>query len=156
MHGLQRPPPVAPGYGGGDQKRGADAEVIAVDTNILVRVLTRDEPTQAARAIAILKANRIFIPITVLLETEWVLRYTYGFERTAIFEGLRKLTQLPQVMFSDPDQVASALDLYEKGIDFADALHVADSRGVNSFVTFDQALCKKAKKLNLPVNVSPP
>ena len=61
----------------------------AVDTNVLVRFLTRDDQQQAARARKVMEQG-VFIPKTVLLETEWVLRYTYEFDRTAVAEALEK------------------------------------------------------------------
>jgi predicted nucleic-acid-binding protein len=51
--------------------------MIAVDTNLLVRILTNDDPIQARRTVKILKSDEIFIPKMVLLETEWVLRHAY-------------------------------------------------------------------------------
>jgi len=53
--------------------------MIAVDTNVLVRFLVRDDAKQAARAAALIQANEIWVCKTVLLETEWVLRSLYGF-----------------------------------------------------------------------------
>ncbi len=53
--------------------------VTGVDTNIIVRLLTHDDPVQSAKADALFKKDHLFIPDTVLLETEWVLRYAYGF-----------------------------------------------------------------------------
>ena len=64
--------------------------MIAVDTNLLVRILTNDDPIQARRAVKILKNDDIFIPKTVLLETEWVLRHGYGIGRSDIIIGFQK------------------------------------------------------------------
>ena len=61
--------------------------MIAVDTNLLVRILTNDDPIQARRALKILKNDEIFIPKTVLLETEWVLRHAYEIGRSNIIIG---------------------------------------------------------------------
>ena len=55
--------------------------MLAVDTNVLVRFLARDDTGQTARADHLLRVNRIWIPKTVLLETEWVLRNSYAFDR---------------------------------------------------------------------------
>ena len=65
-------------------KKGAEVEnVTGVDTNIIVRLLTHDDPGQAAKADAAIQKDHLFISDTVLLETEWVLRYAYGFSPTA-------------------------------------------------------------------------
>jgi len=53
--------------------------MIAVDTNVVVRFLVRDDPKQAARAAELIRDNQIWISKTVLLETEWVLRSLYRF-----------------------------------------------------------------------------
>ncbi len=55
--------------------------MLAVDTNVLVRLVTRDDPDQARRAFALFKRERLWIGKTVLLETEWVLRYSYQLDR---------------------------------------------------------------------------
>lgn len=72
--------------------------MIAVDTNILVRLLTNDDPVQARKAMVILGSEEIFVPVTVLLEAEWVLRYSYGLGRSVILTALRELIHLPQVI----------------------------------------------------------
>ena len=51
--------------------------MIAVDTNVLVRLLTGDDPAQTQRSVELFAQESILIPKTVLLETEWVLRYSY-------------------------------------------------------------------------------
>jgi len=55
--------------------------VIAVDTNIIIRFLVNDDPKQFKKAYSIFNTKEIFIPDTVILETEWVLRYAYEFSR---------------------------------------------------------------------------
>ena len=62
----------------------------AIDTNVLVRALVRDDTTQSARAEALLSEHRIFIPVTVMLELEWVLRSRYAF-RPKVPETPRQL-----------------------------------------------------------------
>jgi len=119
--------------------------VLAVDTNVVVRLLTNDDPVQARRAAAIMIADDVFIPVTVLLETEWVLRHAYGLDRSAILRGLLGVLGLPRVGAEDPARVAAALDWYERGLDLADALHLAASRHAERFVTFDAKFARRAK-----------
>ena len=121
----------------------------AVDTNILVRFLTRDDPSQSMRARSILLGGDIWISKTVLLETEWVLRGTYQFTPTAVHFGLKQLLGLPGLTLEDPDAVARAFALFETGVDFADALHVASSPRGAEFVTFDKALSRRAKHVGV-------
>jgi predicted nucleic-acid-binding protein len=117
----------------------------AVDTNVVVRLVTNDDARQAKRAAAFFASNEVFLPLTVILETEWVLRYSYGLARGAILRCLRGVLGLPQVTVRDPVEVHRALDLYEKGMDFADALHVLTGLHVGGFATFDAKLVKRAK-----------
>jgi len=123
--------------------------VIALDTNVIVRFLVNDEASQARRARALIKTNAVFVPMTVLLETEWVLRGGYGLPRVEVVRLLRALLGLPDLATEDPQRIARALDWHEGGIDFADALHLAGSAGAERFATFDEKLVKKAKKLDV-------
>ena len=66
-------------------------QMIAIDTNILVRIVTNDDPVQAQRAADILQNHAIFISKTVILELEWVLRFSYSLERTIILATLQKI-----------------------------------------------------------------
>ena len=69
--------------------------MIGVDTNLLVRLLTNDDPGQAQRAAKIMESDDIFIPKTVMLETEWVLRHAYGIAKSAIMKGFQKIRKQP-------------------------------------------------------------
>jgi predicted nucleic-acid-binding protein len=122
--------------------------MIAVDTTLLVRILTNDDPIQARRAIKILNSDHIFIPKTVLLETEWVLRHAYEIGRSNIIIGFQKLLGLPNVNVEDPDSIYQAISWYENKFDFADALHLASSRRCTSFATYDSSLIKKSQKFS--------
>ena len=117
----------------------------AVDTNILVRFLTADDPKQARTAKRVMEAGDIFIGVTVILETEWVLRAGYGFTPNVIATGLRGIGGLPGITIEEPAEVAQALDWMVEGMDFADALHLTRSNHCNAFVTFDKKLATRAK-----------
>ena len=121
--------------------------MIAVDTNVVVRLLTQDHPAQAARAVEIFRSGRVFIPKSVLLETERVLRYSYELGSDAILRALRGVLGLPNVSVEDPTAAVTAMTLFEQGLDFADALHLASSSPADRFVTFDARLAKRAKGL---------
>ena len=124
----------------------------AVDTNVLVRFLVKDDKRQAQRARKVIEQGPVFIPKTVLLETEWVLRYTYEFDRAAVAEALKKVCGLPQIAVEEIAVVTQALTWYAAGFDFADALHLASSRTAQSFYSFDQTLVRKAKEIStIPV-----
>ena len=118
----------------------------AVDTNVLVRFLTRDDPEQAARARVAITSHAIWVPLTVLLETGWVLRRSYRLSMPDIAGTIRRLAGLPMVTLEHADRVAAALDLMEKGLDMADALHVAGAAGCTAFLTFDADLIRWAER----------
>lgn len=126
--------------------------MIALDTNVWVRYVTNDEPDQARRALAVLaEAEEIFVAKTTLLELEWVLRAAYELSSAAIIRALRQILGLPNVQVEMPDQLEKAIDYYEKGLDFADALHLASSPEGVSFFTFDAAFIKRARSLKASV-----
>lgn len=122
--------------------------MLAVDTNVLVRLLTADDPAQAGRARRLVEQKRVFVGKTVLLETEWVLRGGYGYARSDILDGLRALLGLTNVAVEDPPAVRAALTWCEEGMDFADALHLASSRHCEGMATFDRRFARLASSLD--------
>ncbi len=116
----------------------------AVDTNVIVRFLTGDDPAQAARAREAIEGGEIFVSTSVLLETEWVLRSGYGFAKARLVRALRDFAGLPGVTLEDPLLAARALDWAEQGLDFADALHLGSARDCTAFMSFDRELIGKA------------
>lgn len=124
--------------------------MIAVDTNVLVRIITNDEPAQASRAAKLLaRPDRVFVPKTVLLELEWVLRSAYGIDRKGIAAAIHGLQALSNVEIEDDSVVALALTWYEASLDFADSLHLASAGPDLDFATFDTTLRKRARRLGL-------
>jgi predicted nucleic-acid-binding protein len=119
--------------------------MIAVDTNVLVRFLVRDDAAQAARAAGLIRSSEIWISKTVLLETEWVLRSLYEFSPQRLAGALRALSGLGTVFLEDAGAVAKAFDWFERGLDFADALHVASAGDARQFATFDRKLSRQAR-----------
>jgi predicted nucleic acid-binding protein len=122
--------------------------MLAIDTNIVVRYLTADHPEQSPKAKALIDGEDIFVCTTVLLETEWVLRSVYGFAPAQIVKSLGAFAGLPRVTLEDAVLAAKALDWTLKGMDFADALHLASGQACDGFASFDQRLAKVAKELS--------
>lgn len=122
--------------------------MIAIDTNIVVRLLTGDDEAQYKTSRKLFAENEIFIPDTVILEAEWVLRYAYEFEPAAICAAFRKLFGLKNVYLANAQLIAQAINWHEQGLDFADAFHLMLSQSNAAFKTFDDKLIKKAKKLS--------
>jgi predicted nucleic-acid-binding protein len=120
--------------------------VVAVDTNVLVRLVVADSPAQTARAAAVFRSGQVFIAKSVLLEAEWVLRYSYELGAEAILRSLRAVLGLENVSVEDPGTIAAALRLLEQGLDFADALHICSSAHAERFVTLDAKLVKRARR----------
>ena len=129
--------------------------MISVDTNVIIRLLTRDDEKQYKRAYSFFKSDSIFLPDTVILESEWVLRFAYSFTRAQISEALLKLIRLPNINLANPMTVYDALQWYANGLDFADALHLAASRHCKEMVSFDKSFIKKSTGL-FPCKVSLP
>lgn len=117
----------------------------AIDTNIIVRLLTGDDASQCQKARGIFESHDVFIPDTVILETEWVLRFAYKFEPAAISAAFTKLLGLPNVRVARPDFISQAIEWHRQGLDFADALHLVASQDQTRFLTFDAKLVRKAK-----------
>lgn len=120
--------------------------MLAVDTNVVVRFMTDDDPAQAAIARHLIATQTIHLQKTVLLETEWVLRSLYRFPSLTIAEALRAFIGLPNVQPEQPAMTAQALDWFAQGMDFADALHLAGAEECEAFATFDRKLVAAAKK----------
>lgn len=117
----------------------------AVDTNVLIRLLTEDDREQAAAARSLFEEGPIWIAKTVLLETDWVLRRLYGFDESAIREAFNKLLGLNNVHIEDEPSVAAALALTAHGVEFADALHLSSRPTGAKFFSFDRSFVRRAK-----------
>ncbi len=118
----------------------------AVDTNVVVRLLTADDKKQTAAAELLFATESIWIAKTVLLETLWVLRSLYGFEDSAIVDSLNKLLGLKNVHAEDESSIATALLLARDGIDFADGLHLSSRSPGSKFVSFDRSFIRRANR----------
>ena len=125
----------------------------ALDTNVLARFFVDDaDDAQAAKqrpaAVAAL-TERSFVSVTVLLELEWVMRGFYGLSTKDISRVLKAIASIEHIALEDRGVVLAAIDAFDKGLDFADALHLARSSRASGFATFDRRLAKRAKLLAL-------
>ncbi|VAX04264.1 PilT protein-like [hydrothermal vent metagenome] len=121
--------------------------MIAVDTNIIIRFLTRDDEKQYKKAFTIFNKQEIFISDTVILETEWVLRYAYKFLPKEISNAFTNLFGLRNVHLSNPTFIAQAIEWHKLGMDFSDAMHLTQCQQFEKLYTFDKKFISKAKKL---------
>ena len=123
--------------------------MLAVDTNVLVRIITNDNPEQTASAKATLTAEPVWISKTVLLETAWVLTYYYNFDDGAIRNAFAILLGVENFQAEDPESVAAAMALSAQGLQLADVFHLMSRPPGAKFVTFDRALVKRAKRAGI-------
>jgi len=128
--------------------------MIALDTNILARFYVDDPGDPEAvkqRPIArriLMDSPSLFVPLTVTLELEWVLRAFYRFDPGQIVAVFEHLLGLDQVNTEEADRIAVALPLTENGMDFADALHLAGSGHCQALYTFDdRGFARRARRL---------
>jgi predicted nucleic-acid-binding protein len=117
-----------------------------LDTNVLVRWLVDDDPRQSARARKLFTSARdsslpLYVPVTVMLELEWVLRSRYGFDKVTVLRTFNALLETQELEFQAEDALEQALHFYRQGsADFADCLHAGQCRAADRqpLLTFDE------------------
>jgi predicted nucleic-acid-binding protein len=117
---------------------------MAVDTNVLIRLLVEDDKAQAdAAELALKQADQIVVSLPVLCEVAWVLRHTYRFDRLRIGFALRSIVSALSAEVDLPafDAGMAALD---KGGDFADGVinQLASQAGCDGVLTFDRIFAR--------------
>lgn len=124
--------------------------MIALDTNVLARVLVQDDREQARRATALLRraaarGERLFVSDVVVCELAWVLSSSYGFSLEVVAGTLRDLLEVDELSFRDHAALERALTSFEAGAgDYPDFViqELARSAGFDTVATFDKALQK--------------
>lgn len=124
----------------------------ALDTKVLVRYIVADDAGQLAMAKRLIsrcvaEGETLFVPVTVVLEVEWVLRSSFGFAKDEVMSALSNLFSAAELSFQEEHALEVALQLFrETAADFADCLHVAlaAQAGEQPLWTFD----KKAAKVS--------
>jgi predicted nucleic-acid-binding protein len=122
--------------------------MIGVDTNVLVRYLTLDDPAQAALATEVVEGaarsgEPLFVSSVALCELAWVLDRAYGYRKPEIVSAIEGLLRAAQLRFADPARLWAALADFRNGrADFADCVIGRDgaSAGCDTTLTFDRAL----------------
>jgi len=122
----------------------------ALDTNVLVRYLVEDDKAQFNRARRLVQGsfssgNPLFVPVTVLLELEWVLRTAFAYSKSDVLETLDSLLSTAELSFESELALEYACLLYGRGsADFSDCLHVALAAQADEqpLWTFDRAASK--------------
>jgi len=127
---------------------GGKSVKVTLDTNVLVRLATQDNPQQAAAALKVLQtASLIAVPSTALCEMVWVLIRGYRYTPEQVAHAIRTLLQVGQVVCNTP-AVLAGLALLQSGGDFADGVIAFEGElmGGQEFVTFDKAAAKLLKQ----------
>ena len=137
--------------------------MIAVDTNILARFYCDDpDDPEAARQRprarrVMIESSALYVPLTVVLELEWVMRGFYKVRAESFCQSLDHLLGMPHVTVERWEDVKDAVELHRQGLDFADALHWVTSAACSRLVTFDdRRFIRRAKKLSRTPRVSLP
>ena len=118
---------------------------VAVDTNVLLRAVVRDERAQAEIAAQWLRnSNLLVVALSALCELVWVLRRVYGFKAAEIADTIRSLTSADNVETNRP-AVEAGLAMLDAGGDFADGVIAYEGRwlGAEMFVSFDKKAVEK-------------
>jgi len=120
---------------------------VAVDTNVLVRAVVRDDKAQAEIAAKLLRNSELLaITLPALCELVWVLRRAYGFKAAEVADAIRALTSAENVGTDQP-AVEAGLAMLDAGGDFADGVIAYEGRwlGAETFVSFDRKAVEKLK-----------
>ena len=126
--------------------------MISLDANVLVRLLTNDEPRQAQKArialdLAMQTKHRIWVSVIVVCELVWVLQRLYGYDKAQVIVGLNALLKFPGLEMEQPKAIRQAVDgLRRQSADFADILlgHLSEKQGADHVLTFDRKAAKLA------------
>ncbi len=124
--------------------------MIGLDTNVLIRYLTRDDEAQYRATMKLLsrKGATFFVPDLVLIEADWVLSTLYDWSRDDIADAFARLLQVHNLQFEDEDRIRRSLGAVRRGADLSDELLVSMCRehDCHEFATFDVAVIKRHPK----------
>lgn len=122
--------------------------MIAIDTNVVIRFLVRDDEAQARRARALVESclaagDTCLISHAAVCELEWVLEGVYRASRSDVVDAVRMLQTTPPFVLESAELLERALDMYSKGKgDLSDYIlgEIAATRGARTTYTFDRGL----------------
>jgi predicted nucleic-acid-binding protein len=132
--------------------------MLGIDTNVVMRLLVSDDAEQTRRARKLIEQSLgreepVLVSLLVLIESEWVLRSSYGFKRDAVLGMFRALLEARELSFEDEPAVEEALFYWkdDSACGFADCLITAHNRqlGCRATATFDAKAARLPGALSL-------
>ena len=131
--------------------------MIALDTNVLVRLVTGDDAVQAKRVAARIDTGDVFfVPLTVALELEWVLRGAYKLAPDRVVAAFEALLSIRNLRFADDQLLTRALNQFRMGLGFSDALHLEAAQGCTQMLSFDNKFRNRSARAALHPPVAMP
>ncbi|KAA6187766.1 type II toxin-antitoxin system VapC family toxin [Thiohalocapsa marina] len=136
--------------------------MIALDTNILARAIVHEaeadavtQQQQTAAQALLTSGQTLFLPVTVVQELDWVLRGVYELPRDQVLSVIEDLLHIEHLVVDRAAAIAEAVEGYRQGLDFSDALHLAQSRHCDAMASFDARFRKRVVKLHMqpPVHI---
>jgi predicted nucleic-acid-binding protein len=116
----------------------------AIDTNIVIRILLRDDPAQIIVVDNLVSGGDLLITNTVAIETEWVLRGVYKYGRLDAADLLETLLEIEGILLQDANGFRWAVERYRGGADFTDMMHLLKCDNFESLITFDRKMPRQA------------
>ena len=131
--------------------------MVVIDTNLLLRYLLNDDARQAKRAQRLLESSsQVTVTPTIVLELVWVLECS-DCSRAEIAAALRHVLGMPNMRVANEAALYRAVQWFEQGMDFADALHLGLSPATATMATFDRDFVTRARRIEaFPVVVPCP
>lgn len=121
--------------------------MISLDASVLVRYATADHPVLSPVALRIIKDNQCFLTKAALIELVYVLKSVYRLDKPAIVASIRTILGLETVTVEDYLRTSSAVEWFEDGMDFGDAMILASSADSTNVATFDSGFTKLSRRI---------
>lgn len=116
--------------------------MIAVDTNVVLRLVLDDDPVQVAAARALMLREPLYVSLGVLLETGWVLQSRYGLPRAEVADALTLVSSLDRLIVARLQLALWAIERFRAGADLADMVHLVSAAKIGRLATFDRRVAK--------------
>jgi predicted nucleic-acid-binding protein len=124
--------------------------MIGLDTNVLIRYFTQDDPVQSPAASEVIESltelDRGFVSIVALVETSWVLTRAYQVDDPTLVAIITNLLGADEITVERPEAVRAAVTKLESGAQFADAVitELCREAGCDTTLTFDRRASERA------------